>query len=70
MRSTYKRLLGKLHKKYPGKHISISAAYAYYDHTDQYETQYYVYVEDTNGKYIPTFSEVRKYVQHLCGKEG
>lgn len=72
MHSTYKRLLEKLHKKYPEKHIDISKSYAYHDHSGvYYKTEYSVYVEDKEShQYFPTLLEVKKYVQYLCEKGG
>lgn len=70
MHSTYKRLLEKLHKKYPEKYLSISSTYRYFDHTDEYKTEYYFYIEDMPeaSKHLPTLAEVEKYVQYLCEK--
>ena len=68
----YERLLKKLHKKYPGKHINIAAGHGYYDHSGgYYQIEYSVYVEHKHDhQYFPTFSEVEKYVSYLCKKGG
>ena len=70
--TAYKRLLEKLHEKYPGKYIDISTGHKYFNHTGgYYKIEYSVYVEHREDhKYFPTFSEVEKYVQYLCKKEG
>ena len=69
MLPTYTRLLKKLHKKYPEKHICISVTHDYYDHTDRCKTEYYIYVADEVSKHIRRLPEVEKYVQYLCKKE-
>jgi len=68
----YKKLLKKLHKIYPEKHICISTDHGYYDHAGgYYKIEYSVYVENKEKhRYFPTFSEVEKYVQYLCKKGG
>jgi len=68
--ATYKKLLKKLHEKYPGKHISISLANDYYSISDKYDIEYFVYVEDVESKYQPTLSDVKVYVKQLCQKGG
>jgi len=68
MNATYKKLLKKLVEKYPGKHIHISPHYDYYDHVDEYKTQYYVYAEDVESKHCKTLSDVKAYVEQLCKK--
>ena len=69
MNPTYRKLFKALHDKYPDKHICITIENNYYDHTDEYKTQYYVYVADGEAKFLPTLSEVKLYVEHLCKKE-
>ena len=69
MNTTYKALLKKLHEKYPRKHIHISLNNGYYDHTDKYRIEYFVYVEDVESKHLPKLSEVREYVDDLCNRE-
>ena len=70
MQPTYRRLLKKFHKKYPKRHISISATYDYYDHTDRYDTTHYVYVAEKISHYIQTLPELKKYIQRLCERGG
>jgi len=69
MNPTYKKLLKKLHEKYPGKHILISSEHNYYDHSQEYKTIYLVYVEEGCCNYFPSLSEAKLYIEDLCKKE-
>jgi len=67
---TYKKLIKKLQKKYPEKHILISSENNYYPHCKEYKTVYMVYVSDTCCEYQPNLSEAKLYIEYLCKKEG
>lgn len=68
-KTKYRKAVNKLRKKYPGRHISISITFDYYDHTDRHEITHYIYVAEKISKYIQTLPELEKYVQSLCKKE-
>ena len=69
MNRTYKKLLKALHEKYPERHISIELANSYYDHSNEYKIEYYVYITGICGKHFSTLSQLRACVDHLCKKE-
>ena len=69
MSPTYKELLKALHEKYPEKHIGVDLHNRYFAHTDEYEPEYSVYVEDVACKFLPTLSEVKLFVEYLCKRE-
>ena len=70
MNAHYKKLLKKLHEKYPEKHISITSAYNYYAQSGgYYKMRYFVHIEDVESKHVNTFADVEEYVQNLCEKE-
>ena len=70
MNPTYRKMIKALHDKYPGKHIAIDLHNRYFDHNDEYEPEYSVYVEDVACKFLPTLSEAKLYVEYLCKREG
>ena len=70
MNRTYRKLIKALHDKYPGKHIAVALHNRYFDHTDEYEPEHSVYVEDVACKFLPTLSEVKLFVEYLCKGEG
>lgn len=70
MNPTYRKMIKALHDKYPGKHITVDLNNKYFTHSDEYKTEYFVYVADVESKFLPTLSEAKLYVEHLCKREG
>ena len=70
MNPTYRKMIKALHDKYPEKNIAVDLQNRYFVHSDEYQPEYSVYVEDVACKFLPTLSEAKLYVEHLLKREG